>query len=202
MSFIQHVLDQFIATPFWEWIAFLFALTQVFLAYLNKPQNFYAGILSVIIYAWLFFEAGLYAESLLNLYYLVISITGIFIWTRTTNPNPISYSTAKQLFIAFAIFVVSLGVIFYVLKNYTPSTVPFQDAFVASIAWSGSWLLMKRKIENWLVLNISNLIAIPLQYSKGLELTSLLTVVYFIMGIAGYWKWRKIIKANSEVVAL
>jgi nicotinamide mononucleotide transporter len=61
---------------------------------------------------------------------------------------------------------------------------------------------MKRKIENWLVLNISNLIAIPLQYSKGLELTSLLTVVYFIMGIAGYWKWRKIIKANSEVVAL
>lgn len=202
MSFIQHVLDQFIATPFWEWIAFLFALTQVFLAYLNKPQNFYAGILSVVIYTWLFFDAGLYAESLLNLYYLVISIIGIFIWTRTSNPNPISYSTAKQLFIAFTIFVVSLGVIFYVLKNFTPSTVPFQDALVASIAWSGSWLLMKRKIENWLVLNVSNLIAIPLQYSKGLELTSLLTVVYFIMGIAGYWEWRKIIKANSDAVAL
>jgi nicotinamide mononucleotide transporter len=62
---------------------------------------------------------------------------------------------------------------------------------VASIAWAGTWLLLKRKVENWIVLNISNCIAIPLQYYKGLELTALLTVIYVVVAVFGFFSWQK-----------
>ncbi len=81
-----------------------------------------------------------------------------------------------------------------VLKNYTDSTVPVLDSLVTAIAFAGTWLLVKHKIENWIVLNISNLIAIPLQWYKGLELTALLTCIYFIVALLGYYRWNKMLK--------
>jgi nicotinamide mononucleotide transporter len=65
---------------------------------------------------------------------------------------------------------------------------------VAAFAWSGSYLLAKRRLENWLVLNISNLLAIPLQYQKGYVLTSLLTMILFIIAIIGFVKWKKLLR--------
>ena len=54
------------------------------------------------------------------------------------------------------------------------------------------WLLTRRKLENWLLLNLSNLVAIPLQFYKGIPLYALLTAVLFIVAIFGYLHWKKI----------
>jgi len=80
----------------------------------------------------------------------------------------------------------------WVLKQFTQSTVPVADAFVSASAWAGTWLMIHRRLENWIILNISNLFAIPLQWYKGMELTALLTVIYFIIALRGYWQWRKL----------
>lgn len=83
---------------------------------------------------------------------------------------------------------------FFILRFFTPSTVPILDAIVSASAWIGSWLLMKRKLENWIFLNISNAIAIPLQVYKGLSLTAVLTMIYFIVAIKGYLDWKRNMK--------
>ena len=85
---------------------------------------------------------------------------------------------------------------FFLLNQFTDSTVPYLDAIVSAFAWAGTWLLLKRKLENWILLNISNLIAIPLQFYKGLELTSLLTMIYVVIAFLGYREWKKKLEMN------
>lgn len=171
-------------------MAFLFGVAQVILALKNKTLNFYAGVVSVVLYIYVFYQFGLFAESLLNLYYLIMSIAGIFLWNKKET-LPVAWTKKKEWIIPIFIGFISWCALYFVLKSYTTSTVPFLDSFVTATAWTGTWLLVKRKIENWLVLNISNLVAIPLQYYKGLELTSLLTTICFVVAILGFIEWRK-----------
>ena len=83
------------------------------------------------------------------------------------------------------------------LDVYTYSNVPAWDAWVAATAWAGMWLLARRKVENWLLLNLSNHLAIPLFIYKGLLLTACLTVFLFIVAIFGYIEWRKIYQTQK-----
>jgi nicotinamide mononucleotide transporter len=84
------------------------------------------------------------------------------------------------------------------LKYFTPSTVPVADAFVSATAWAGMWLLARRKVENWVLLNISNAVAVPLLFHKQLPLYAGLTVFLFIIAVQGYFQWRKIARQNRE----
>jgi nicotinamide mononucleotide transporter len=86
----------------------------------------------------------------------------------------------------------------YWLRFHTDSDVPFWDAAVSGFAWAGMWLMAKRKMENWIFLNISNSIAIPLLIYKELYIYAGLTIFLFIVGTSGYFKWRKIIKNEKR----
>jgi nicotinamide mononucleotide transporter len=197
-------------TPVLEWIAIVFAVAEVFLAKSNKVQLYPAGIISTAIYTWLFVRPGtkLYADAMLNSYYLIMSIYGWVLWGRRAADQHqlrVSYCTKKD-WIVVGLFV-SLGwwVLYFLLTRgfvamfpwYTPSDVALVDAFVSATAWAGMWLLAKRKIENWLLLNVSNLIAIPLYVYKGMPFTAALTLFLFIVAIFGYLEWRKIYNTTA-----
>lgn len=187
----DHIIHQWQQTSIWELSAFLFGVIQVLLASLNHRFNFFAGLVSVSIYIGLFFSAGLYAESLLNFYYLLMSILGLYLW-RQTEVHSISFATNKENRVAVLLATSSFLLVYFLLITYTDSDVPLPDAAVSCLAWTGSWLLVRRKIENWLWLTASNIVAIPLHIYKGFELTSLLTMVYLIGGILGYFRWKKL----------
>ncbi|MBK7762614.1 MAG: nicotinamide mononucleotide transporter [Bacteroidetes bacterium] len=171
-------------------MAFLFGLVQVILAAKNKSANFYFGIVSVVLYIYVFYTYGLFAESLLNAYYLLISIGGIYFWQASKLKDISTIQIRDWVMLSICMLIVWI-VLYVILKMCTPSTVPAFDAFVSAAAWIGSWLLMKRKLENWIFLNISNVVAIPLQLYKGLSLTALLTMIYFIVAIKGYIDWKR-----------
>lgn len=171
-------------------MGFCFGILQVVLALKNKSINFYAGIISVCFYTYVFYDFKLYAESLLNIYYLFASILGLFLWTQKQEQQ-ISKTIQREWIITIGILVSSFIILFLFLNKFTDSNVPYLDAIVSAFAWAGTWLLLKRKIENWILLNISNLIAIPLQFYKGLELTSLLTIIYVVIAMLGYREWKK-----------
>ncbi len=112
-------------------------------------------------------------------------------------PVPITHSNKKEWFTVIAIVVAGFIFLYVVLKNFTPSTVPFWDAFVSATAWAGMWLLAKRKIENWILLNISNAVAIPLLFYKHLLLYAGLTIFLFIVAVQGYFEWKKILRKQN-----
>lgn len=162
---------------------------QVVLARYNRKENFIAGIVSTLLYIYVFYQYKLFAESALNSYYLLISIAGLFYWKETQ--QPIAHWHSNEKIITGGIIIFGGSFLYLVLKNYTSSTVPMPDAIVSAVAWAGSWLLLKRKVENWVVLNISNVLAIPLLLYKGLSLTALLTLIYIYVAILGYQAWKK-----------
>jgi nicotinamide mononucleotide transporter len=185
-------------------VAVAFGVIEVLLSYRNNILLYPAGIISCALSIWLMTTSGLYAESVLSIYYLVMSFYGWYKWvqrTKTSAHLPISVSTSKDWGIVAGICVVAFVIFFFTLSKFTDSTVPVMDSFVAATAWAGMWLLARRKLENWVLLNISNIVAIPLLFYKHLPLNALLTLFLFIVAVAGYFRWKKIIavEAKAEV---
>jgi nicotinamide mononucleotide transporter len=182
-----------------EWTGVSFGIAEVLFAKANKIWLYPAGIIAVIISSYLFIISGLYAESVLNLYYLAMSTYGWWHWMyKRSIPLAISRATQKEWLITLLIVVAGLVVLYVCLKHFTNSTVPLMDAWVSATAWAGMWLLAKRKIENWILLNISNAFAIPLLFYKQLPLYALLTAFLFIVAVLGYFDWMKILKQKNE----
>lgn len=200
LNLLFHQLTQ---TSWIEWLAVALGVAEVLFARANKVALYPFGIAGTLLSIYLFFNAGLYAESLLNLYYVMMSIYGWWYWIKKKDKPPVqvSYANKKEWVSALLIVAVGFIILYVILKKFTPSSVPFWDAFVSANAWAGMWLLAKRKIENWILLNISNTVAIPLLFYKHLMLYAVLTIVLFIVAIQGYFKWRKIIKQEKTFMA-
>ncbi|WP_316782670.1 nicotinamide riboside transporter PnuC [Pedobacter frigiditerrae] len=201
-EWFELLYDQILATSFLEWFAVGFGVTEVLLAKRNNILLYPAGIIGILLSLYLKIEARLYAESLLSMYYLVMSFYGWMIWTKRKDKNeilPVSWMNKQEFKIAFAIAIGGYFVLYFVLINFTNSDVPILDAFVSSTAWAGMWLLARRKIENWIFFNVSNIVAIPLLWHKGLELFSLLTLFLFIVAIFGFLDWRKIYRQQQTM---
>ncbi len=187
----QQLVAQLMANTLIDWLAFIFGIAQVVLAWQNKKTNFIAGIISVSLYVFIFYKAGLFAESFLNIYYLLISVYGFAVWHKSTREAQITNCTKQEWMQALALLVIAFVVQWWILSKYTTSNVPMMDSLVSSLAWVGTWLLTKRKLQNWVWLNVSNALAIPLFIQKGLYLVAVLYVVFFIIAIFGYKQWKK-----------
>lgn len=195
--------EQILHTSIIEWLAVGFGVSEVLLAKKNSIWLYPTGIISILLSMFLLLNVKLYAETLLSIYYLVMSVYGWIIWKKRKQDgeNQVSWSSNNELTIAVLISVIGFGVLYLVLRHYTDSDVPVFDAFVSSTAWAGMWLLAKRKIENWIFLNISNIVAIPLLFHKKLPLMACLTTFLFTVAIFGFLDWKKIINKSGVKLA-
>lgn len=197
VQWLQMFGEELKQTSALEYIGVGFGVAEVLYAKANKVWLYPTGIISVIVTMYLYYTSGLYAETLLNVYYLIMSIYGWWFWVyhREAKPLPITKTNKSEWFVTLCIVVGGFALLWFVLQHYTNSTVPVFDAWVTATAWAGMWLLAKRKIENWILLNISNVFSIPLLFYKHLPLYALLTVFLFVVAVQGYYKWRRICKA-------
>ena len=196
------LIQQIRQTSVLEWTAVVFGVSQVLLARKNNIWLYPSGIISVICSSILFFQSKLYAETLLQGYYLLMSIYGWAKWSNGSDSgaSQITRSKQQEKWITWGIAFLGWGLLYAVLSKFTDSDVPILDAFVSSTAWAGMWLLAKRKLENWIWLNVSNLVAIPLLLYKQLYLFSILTLILFVVAIFGYLDWKKTLD-NSDGVS-
>lgn len=196
---MQEILSK---TTWIEWLGVSFAVGQVLLAQKNNIHNYLFGIAGVLLAMYVKFHAKLYAEFSLDFYYLIMSIYGWLFWKfgKQKAEAPVSFTTRTELVKAALIVVFTFCFFFLALHHFTDSDVPFWDAMVTAFAWAGMWLMAKRKIENWIFLNISNFIAIPLLIHKDLYLYSGLTIFLFIVAFFGYRNWYQLIKQQKNTV--
>lgn len=191
--------DFFFHLTFLQILGTAFGVVQVLLARKNNIDNYLFGILAILISIWVRYRSRLYGDILLDLYYLGMSIYGWIYWKfgKHEKETPISYSSKREHMIAAGIVLGCFVLMAYWLRFHTDSDVPYWDAIVSAFAWAGMWLMAKRKMENWIYLNISNVIAVPLLFYKELYVYAGLTIFLFIVGVSGYIEWRKIFE-NGE----
>lgn len=190
---VSLFMEQIKETSWVQWLAVALGVAEVLLARVNNIWLYPTGIAATVLSILLLMEAQLYAESALNVYYVVMSIYGWIHWIKKRDlpPVKVTYSNKNEWIISMAISLGGWVVLYVLLRSFTPSNVPLWDAFVSSTAWAGMWLLARRKVENWVFLNISNLFAVPLLFYKKLPMFGVLTVFLFVVACFGYFDWRK-----------
>lgn len=198
----QEILTGFQHMTWLEAIAVLFGVLSVLCSRQNSVWVYPTGLVSTGIYTYMLAQQHfkLYAESALNAYYFIMSLYGWYYWVKRNaakQETPITRMDKREFGIATGIAVIGWIVIYTLLHQFSDSDVPVLDAFVSATACSGMWLLAKRKIENWIFLNISNFVAVPLLFYKHLALTALLTIFLFIVAVTGYFHWLKIYRQQQ-----
>jgi nicotinamide mononucleotide transporter len=173
-------------------------VSVVLLARANNVWLFPTGIIAVLLSIWTLYDAQLFADCLLHIYYLVMSVYGWFYWRTKNQSIRIAESSKKELLIATGIVIIAWSLLYVFLVRFTQSPNPVWDSWVSATGWSGMWLLARRKVENWILLNISNAFAIPLLVQKNLILLALLTGILFLVACKGYFDWKKIAATTSN----
>jgi len=195
--FLQNLLQ----STWLEGIAVFTGLLSVWYAKKENLLVYPTGIISVLIYVYICFRAGIYADAGINFFYFIMSVYGWYKWTRKDSSDhyiPITANTLTQQLVFLVATVFFFVILVFVLTNYTDSTVPFIDSATTALFIIGMWLMALKKIENWIYWIAGDLISIPLYFYKGLVLTSFQYTVFLILAILGYLEWReKLRRANA-----
>lgn len=200
-EFFLKFLSDLLNTSVTEIVAVVFGMLSVVLANRNSVWLYPTGIIGTVISVYVMLNAKLYAESALNMYYFIMSVYGWVLWVKNRGKegtSTISINSKSDWIVTIAIVVLGWIGLYLVLQYFTDSDVPMLDAIVSSTAWAGMWLLAKHKVQNWLLLNISNAIAIPLLLYKGLAFYAILTLFLFIVAVFGYFRWLRLYRSQVE----
>lgn len=182
------------ATTPLEFIAVFFGIASVVFSRLENIWVYPTGIINTTIYIYLSIVAGLYAEAGVNFYYTVMSIAGWVLWAQKKEGERVLHitrSSAREWRVALIFFALCWLALYYALKEFTDSTVPLADGFASAAAYTGMWLMARKKLENWLWWILTNIASIPLYFIKGYVFTSFQYVVFLALAVAGYVEWRK-----------
>ena len=185
-----------------ELVAIFFGLWSVWCAKKDNILVFPTGLISTSIYAYLLWKWHLLGDSMINVYYFIMSIYGWYHWTRKSGEIiefPISTTTKKERKTALIIFTLTIifVIIVYLYFDKFTTWYAYADTFITGIFFVGMWLMAKRKIENWILWVIGDLISIPLYFAKGYTFTSFQYIVFTIIAVFGYLEWKKILNSNK-----
>jgi nicotinamide mononucleotide transporter len=160
------------------------------------------------IYIFVYYDSGFYADMGINVYYLLAGIYGWVLWRVKARRGgkergdehafPITHTPVRYvvpLIIVSAIFFV---VIAYILIHFTDSTVPYGDSFTTALSITALWMLARKYVEQWLVWIAVDAVCGGLYLYKGLYPTAVLYLLYAVIAVAGYIKWRKMAIKNLK----
>ncbi len=194
MDYSQEIMQSLQALSWLEAAGVTFGLVYIYLAAKENIWCWPAGLVSVVIYIFICIEARLYAETALQFYYVGTSIYGWYYWNKRnyTAEIAITTMTVKQhaLFIGVGLlFTVLVG---YLLFTYTNASLPFIDSFTTIFSLLVTILVTRKILENWLYWIVVDGVAAYQYFYKELYLTSMLFMLYVVIVVFGYVKWRGI----------
>ena len=179
-----------------EIIGTLVGLVYLWLEYKASIYLWIASIIMPAIYIFVYYEAGLYADFGINIYYLGAAVYGWMMWkyggkTKETNELPITQMPIRNWLKAGVVCLVINFLIGWILVNFTDSDVPWWDAFTTALSVIGMWMLARKYLEQWLVWIVVDVVCVGLYIYKELYFTSGLYALYAIIAIFGWLNWKK-----------
>jgi len=178
-------------------------LISVFLANRNNVHTWWTGIIGTILFAFLFFEVKLYADVVLQIFFIITNIYGWYIWLFGSVENrelPISRISFRQLIFFAAIAILITFGHGLLLHSLTDASFPFIDSIVLVFSIIAQFLLMKRKLESWCFWILVDAVAVPLYAAKELYLTSAIYFLFLINAVWGLINWMKIWRSEQKNV--
>lgn len=183
-----------------EIFANFFNLASVFLANRNLVHTWRVGIVGGVLYGVMFFEVKLYADVILQIFFILTNFYGWWAWSRggaEEQELPITRIDYRYL---FALVLLAASVTFghgFLLLKLTDASFPFVDSVILIFSVIAQFLLMRRKLETWCFWILVDLIAVPLYAAKELYLTAAIYFLFLINAVFGLLNWVKIRRAGQ-----
>ncbi|MBD3582299.1 nicotinamide riboside transporter PnuC [Flavobacterium selenitireducens] len=185
-----------------EAIVFVFGIASVWFARKENILVYPTGLIATTLTVYLLFRADYIGDMLINVYYSIMSIFGWYNWAKKgpdDNPIPISRTDTTQKLTGIAMFLVTIVVIFAIYKATATEirTENYLDIFISGLFFTGMWYMALKKIENWTLWIIGDLIAIPIYAYRGLGILALQYVIFTVLAIMAYLEWRKTLNSSQ-----
>ena len=172
-----------------------------------KKENIWVyptGLIATVITTYLLFVAEYYGDMIVNAYFTIMSIYGWYVWAKKGDNKeelPISRTTSREKIIGIVLFFVTIVVVFsiYTISGKEMMADNYVDLFTSGIFFTGMWYMARKKIENWTLWIIGDLIAVPLYAYRGLGMLSLQYIIFTLLAILAYLQWKKIL--NNKLLA-
>ena len=177
-------------------------LWYLWLEYRASVFLWIVGIIMPAIYIFTYFEAKLYADFGLQIYYLLAAIYGWLVWTFGKQKNnhqgvPVTRIPRKLFLVSMTVFFVLWTVISAVLVRFTDSNVPYCDGFINALSVIGLWMLARKYVDQWLVWMVVDVISCVLYIYKGIPFTAALYGLYAVIAVFGYRKWLQLMQTDK-----
>lgn len=198
-----------------EFFGTIITAWSVYLSAKNKVLSWPIGLIGVVLYSFLFYQIHLYSDLFEQLYYFVTGFWGWWLWTHPNeeqkdahNELKVSFGSAKfNLFGTLSIVVLTFGLTYFMshIHLFFPTlfpiaaSYPFMDAFTTAMSFVANIYLAKRKIENWYLWIIVDVIAVFLYFQKGVIFLSLLYFAFLINAVKGLIDWSKTAKKYEKI---
>ncbi len=178
-------------TSLLEYIAVFFGIASVWYSRKENILVYPVGLVNTIIYVYISIKGSLLGEASVNFYYTVMSIYGWILWSKRNQQHEhvvsITWSNKKEwiqelLFFA-SFYIVIFFSLAYLKKEFAPGAIPWADAFASATAFTGMWLMARKKVESWYWWIATNIASIPLYFVKHYVFTSVYYIVLLIMAI-------------------
>lgn len=198
-SIYQDLITGLKQAPLHEIIAVVAGIASVWFSKKESVWVYPVGLVNTLIYVWISLDAHLAGEATVNFYYTVMSLYGWYIWTRRDAQKNlrvyVTYSNRKEQIQQISFFLLCLIVLFfsisYLKQLFFEGAIPWADALAAATAFTGMWLMTRKKVESWYWWIATNLCSIPLYFVKGLVVTSLYYFILLFLAFAGLADWKK-----------
>jgi nicotinamide mononucleotide transporter len=187
-----------------EFIAFVFGILSVWFAKKENIWVYPTGLIATIITAYLLFITGYLGDMMINGYFSIMSIYGWYQWTKKTNNKKtlsITRTNNNEKVIGIVLFLVTIFVVFgiYNYFDYEIKKENYIDIFASGIFFTAMWFMALKKIENWTLWILGDIIVVPLYAYRGLGMLSLQYLIFTILAISAYLEWKKTLNNSSSL---
>lgn len=196
MEIFTLIIEQLQAFQLVEWVATITAIIYVILAARNNDWCWAFGVISSAAWALASYSLyGLYLDAILQLFYVIMGIAGIYKWQYQSDSSPtdtsISSMTKQEHIFTFAIGI-PLALLFgYFFATYSEAASTYLDALTTVFAIITTFWLVQKRIENWLYWIVIDFAYVYLYGSRGAWLFAALMIINIIVAIQGWFKWKK-----------
>lgn len=193
-------------TTWLEYIAVFTGIASVWFSRIENILVYPVGLINTIIYIYLSVNGDLYGEASVNFYYTVMSIVGWYQWMRKDERKNIilhvTYSDNKmwkdQLLFFLSFYIAIFFALTFLKQSFAPGAIPWADAFASATAFTGMWLMTKKKVESWYWWIATDFASVPLYFVKGFVFTSVYYLILLVFAFWGLAEWRK--RANAAKI--
>jgi nicotinamide mononucleotide transporter len=190
--------ERAVPTPL-EVAANLANAASIVLAARNSVHTWWVGIVGGLLFGLVFYDAKLYADVTLQLFFMGTGVVGWWNWRGGTTGAALPVRRTRPPILAG---LLALGVAVtlgygWLLHSFTDAYAPFIDSVVLSFSVLGQFLLMHRRYESWWCWLLVNTTSVPLYLSRGLHVTAVLYALFWVNAVVALFRWRRLIVADQ-----